>query len=171
MQNNSQHYPFGLDQLSEVELVVFDFDGVFTDNKVLVNQDGEESVFCSRFDGIGLAKLKQLNIPIWVLSTETNSVVSVRCNKLEIPVIQGSKNKLNDLKNLVSELAVDLKNVLYLGNDINDLDCLFCVGFPFVVPDSHPDVLKFEFAVCKTKGGDGAVREICDLVSAFVLGD
>jgi len=167
LSNRPKFCAFKLERLSNVELVVFDFDGVFTNNKVYVNEIGEESVQCSRLDGIGLAKLKQLNIPVWVLSTEINPVVSMRCKKLDLPVIQGSKNKIMDLKALINKLNVNFKNVLYLGNDINDLECLSYVGLPFLVSDAHPDVIKPKFAVTQNKGGDGAVREICDLISYF----
>ena len=81
------------EKLSKVKLAIFDFDGVFTNNKVLVSENGVESVICCRSDGIGLSRLNKLGIKSYVISSETNAVVKVRCKKLKIPVIQGVENK------------------------------------------------------------------------------
>ena len=83
--------------LQTVKLVIFDFDGVFTDNSVYISQDGIESVKCHRSDGLGISKLKSLKIPTYIISTESNIVVSVRAKKLKIPVFQNIKDWADEI--------------------------------------------------------------------------
>jgi YrbI family 3-deoxy-D-manno-octulosonate 8-phosphate phosphatase len=150
-------------------MVVFDFDGVFTDNSVLCDASGGEWVRCSRSDGLGLQKLSRLGIPAWVLSTEVHPVVSKRCSKLGIPCRQGLADKRSALEQLAAELKVELGAVVYVGNDINDLGCLRAVGIPVVVADAHPDVMTSARYRTLRAGGCGAVREVCDWIDASVL--
>lgn len=151
-----------------VRLVVFDFDGVFTDNTVWTDDAGNEWVRSWRGDGLGLEKLRQAGIPAWVLSTETHPVVSRRCEKLGIPCRQGLADKQASLETLASELGVSLGEVAYVGNDVNDAGCLRVAGIPIVVQDAHPDVLPLARYQTRTAGGFGAVREICEWLSASV---
>lgn len=152
------------DIVRKIRMVIFDFDGVFTDNRVLVLQDGTEGVFCYRSDGLGLTALKKEGLALLVLSTEVNPVVSSRCQKLSLPCIQACKNKLEVLKLEAAKLNISLKEIVYVGNDVNDRDCLKEVGLPVCVVDSHPDVLPLAQYVTKMPGGYGAVREICDFI-------
>jgi 3-deoxy-D-manno-octulosonate 8-phosphate phosphatase (KDO 8-P phosphatase) len=149
-----------------VKLVVFDFDGVFTDNTVYVSQDGVETVRCWRSDGLGLAKLKQAGIPTAVVSTETNPVVTARSKKLAMRCIQGCDDKLAAVRALADEYGLTLGDVAFVGNDINDLACLQAVGLPIVVHDAHPDVVSAAAYRTTAPGGRGAVREVCDAVVA-----
>lgn len=150
--------------IADIQLVIFDFDGVFTDNRVYVLEDGVEAVSCWRSDGLGLSKLKGLGLPIWVVSTEKNKVVSARCKKLQVDCIQGCDDKLAAVMKLVKQFDCSLNDVLYMGNDINDIDCLQAVGLPVVVQDAYPEVVKFAKFQTQRAGGFGAVREICDLI-------
>jgi YrbI family 3-deoxy-D-manno-octulosonate 8-phosphate phosphatase len=149
---------------SLVELVVFDFDGVFTDNAVWVREDGVELVRCSRADGLGIARLREFGISMLVLSTEENPVVTARCQKLGLPVEQGVADKGTRLRQLLSDRGVDPERVVYLGNDVNDAGCLRLVGLPVIVADAHPSVASLARIVLKTAGGHGAVRELCDAI-------
>lgn len=151
-----------------VRMVVFDFDGVFTDNTVWSDDGGGEWVRCWRGDGFGLQGLRDLAIPTWVLSTEVHPVVTRRCAKLGIPCRQGLANKSEALQELVSESGVALAATAYVGNDINDAGCLRLVGVPIVVHDAHVDVLPLAKYRTRTPGGFGAVREVCDWVKASV---
>jgi 3-deoxy-D-manno-octulosonate 8-phosphate phosphatase (KDO 8-P phosphatase) len=151
-----------------VRLVVFDFDGVFTDNTVWTDDAGNEWVRSWRGDGLGLAKLRQAGIPAWVLSTEIHPVVSRRCEKLGIPCRQGLTDKQAALEVLANEVGVSLDHVAYVGNDVNDAGCLGAVGVPIVVQDAHPDVLPLARYRTRAPGGFGAVREICDWLTASV---
>lgn len=154
------------DELARLELVVFDFDGVFTDNTVLVSEDGVESVRCWRGDGLGIAVLRELGVATFVLSTETNAVVATRCRKLGIDVRHGCADKRAELLALVGRLGVDVTRTCFVGNDINDAGCLEAVGLPVVVADAHPDVVPLARIKTTAPGGHGAVREVCDLVAA-----
>lgn len=147
-----------------VDLVVFDFDGVFTDNRVWVTEDGKEAVACHRGDGMGLALLKERGIVPVVLSSESNPVVAARCCKLGVECQQSLGDKGAALRNLVQQKGLDMARVVYVGNDVNDLDCMMTAGYAVAVADAHPTVLSEADLVLQTSGGYGAVRELCDLV-------
>jgi 3-deoxy-D-manno-octulosonate 8-phosphate phosphatase (KDO 8-P phosphatase) len=146
-----------------IRLIVFDFDGVFTDNMVLVFQDGTEAVQCFRSDGIGLQKLRHLGIESVILSTEANPVVSARARKLKIRCIQDCQDKRAALEDIAREKGITLMEIAFVGNDINDLSCLECVALPIVVQDAYQDVVPTALFQTSRSGGHGAVREICDL--------
>ena len=150
--------------MKQIRLVVFDFDGVFTDNRVMVSEDGRESVVCCRSDGLGLTRLREAGIEGLILSTEVNLVVKVRARKLGLPCLHGVKEKLDALRKEAARRKVPLKHVAYVGNDINDAACLRAVGLPVVVADAWPEVVPLARWVLKRRGGEGAVREFCDEV-------
>lgn len=150
--------------LANVKLLVLDFDGVLTDNRVLVDEQGIEAVWCSRSDGWGIARAKEAGIEVMVLSSEVNPVVAARCKKLDIACVQGVGEKRTVLEVLVSERGLSLDEVAYVGNDVNDLSCLQIVGLPLTVADAHPGVLKEARWVLSKPGGHGAVRELCDML-------
>lgn len=151
------------DRIRRVRFLVFDFDGVFTDNRVYVSEAGTESVACWRGDGLGLAKLRKRSVPMYVISTEVNPVVGARCRKLQLDYVQGCDDKLQTLVQLLSERGLGLEQAAFMGNDINDLDCLRSVGLALAVRDAHPDILGDVDYVTRAEGGRGAVREVCDL--------
>ena len=149
---------------ARVELVVLDFDGVLTDDRVWTDEDGRESVAALRADGIGIARLKQRGMPMLVLSAETNPVVAARCRKLGIEAIQGISDKGPFLAQLLMERGILGDQVVYLGNDVNDLPCFPLVAWAAAVADAHPDVLmKADYRLSRS-GGHGAVRELCDML-------
>jgi YrbI family 3-deoxy-D-manno-octulosonate 8-phosphate phosphatase len=147
-----------------IDLVVFDFDGVFTDNRVLVSSDGRESVICDRGDGHGISRLRQLGIPLIVMSTERDPVVAGRCRKLGLECLQGVDDKLAALRRLLHDRGAALSNTIYVGNDVNDLSCLKAVGCAVVPEDAHADVRSHAHVVLRRSGGRGAVRELCDAI-------
>jgi YrbI family 3-deoxy-D-manno-octulosonate 8-phosphate phosphatase len=151
------------DLIRKIRLIAFDFDGVFTDNMVYVFENGSEAVRCFRSDGMGLKKLKELGIVTAIISTESNPVVSARAQKLKIQCFQNCEDKRKTLECLAEEIGISLAEIAFVGNDINDRACLTCVGFPIVVQDAHPDVVPLAAYCTKTRGGFGAVREVCDL--------
>lgn len=146
-----------------VRVIVFDFDGVFTDNAVYVFEDGREAVRCWRGDGIGLRAVERIGILPLILSTETNPVVRARAEKLRVRCIQGVEDKLQVLQSIAAELQFEMKQIAYVGNDINDEECLRAAGLPIVVQDAHPSVVPLGRYQTQTRGGYGAVREVCDL--------
>lgn len=144
-----------------LRFVVFDFDGVFTDNRVIVLQDGTEGVRCSRSDGRGLARLRSLGIEMMILSTETNPVVKKRVEKLGLPCISGVDDKIDTFKNEMTRRSVAHAETAFAGNDINDIECLVYAGVGVVAADAWPEAADH---VLTRKGGNGAVREFCDRV-------
>jgi len=157
--------PAGLhSELACVELLLFDFDGVMTDNRVLVMQDGTEGVFCHRGDGLGIGQLREMGVAMAVLSTEMNPVVSARCKKLEIECIQGCADKRAKLQELARERSLDPAQIAFVGNDVNDLACMAWVGIPIAVADALPEVKRAARLVTSHPGGLGAVREITEWV-------
>ncbi len=153
-------------RISTVRLIAFDFDGVFTDNFVYTFQDGREAVRSWRGDGLGLEKLNRVGLAVIILSTESNPVVTARADKLKVRCVQGLSDKRAALERLAAESGLGLDQVAFVGNDINDLPCLTAVGLPMVVADAHPDVLPYAAYRTLAPGGQGAVREICDLFEA-----
>jgi YrbI family 3-deoxy-D-manno-octulosonate 8-phosphate phosphatase len=148
-----------------IELLVLDFDGVLTDNRVWTLDDGREAVACDRADGLGLSRLRQRGIPVVVLSTEINPVASARCRKLGIECLQGlGDNKLSALNNLLEARAIDPQHVIYVGNDVNDVECMKAMGTGVAVADAHPDVRAVAYLVLSREGGRAAVRELCDIL-------
>lgn len=155
--------------IPQIKFIAFDFDGVFTDNFVYVAENGMEMIRCSRQEGLGLKKLKKLGIKTAIISSEKNPVVSVRSRKLKIDCYQDCVDKKKVLNDLLEKHGLNLKQAAFVGNDINDLECLKAVAFPIVVNDSHPDVIPFAKFRTKNVGGNGAVREICDLFEHVLL--
>lgn len=149
-----------------VRLVVFDFDGVFTDNRVWVDENGVEMVAASRADGMGISLLRKAGVEMVVLSTEANPVVSRRCEKMKIPVRQGLSDKATILRQLLDDARVPSEQVVYLGNDVNDMDCFPLVGCAITPADAHPAAIQAADLVLQTPGGMGAVRELCDMILA-----
>ena len=147
-----------------ISAVVFDFDGVFTDNRVLTLQDGTEAVFCSRSDGMGVEMLREAGIPMVVISKECNPVTTARCTKLGLDVVQGVDDKVPAMTAWLAERNLDLTDTIYVGNDVNDLPCMRLVGCAVAVADSHPSVLAEADVVLPEPGGNGAVRFLADAI-------
>ena len=149
----------------KVSCLIMDFDGVLTDDKVYTDQDGRESVRCSRSDGFGIDLLKEkTNTQPMILSRETNPVVTARARKLDIEVFQSVFNKDQAIQSMVTERNLDLREIIYIGNDLNDLVVLPLVGY-FVCPsDAHPQVLRQADLVLEHQGGKGAIRELIELI-------
>lgn len=154
----------------EIGALVLDFDGVFTDNKVIVFQDGREAVVCDRSDGWGIGRLKKSGLPMLVLSTEPNPVVTARAAKLDLPCMQGIQDKWSALETWLAERSIDPASVVYVGNDDNDLPCMTRVGCAVATADAYPKVMAVADIVLEHRGGDGAIREICELILEMQAG-
>jgi len=148
--------------IKDINLIVYDFDGVMTDNRVIVFQDGTEAVIANRADGLGVDRFRNLGIPQMILSTETNPVVKARAAKLHLEVIASCKDKKLALENYCTQNGYDLTRVLYVGNDLNDLEVMKIVGFPVAPADAHPKIKKVAKLITEVKGGDGVVKELSD---------
>jgi YrbI family 3-deoxy-D-manno-octulosonate 8-phosphate phosphatase len=149
---------------SDIDLVILDFDGVLTDNRVYVMEDGREAVACHRGDGWGIGILGQAGIEVMILSTESNPVVSARATKLGIECLQGCDDKASAMSGIINRKKVNPSRVMYVGNDTNDASAMALVGHPAAPADAHPSILRIAKTVTKAKGGYGVVREIADLL-------
>ena len=147
-----------------VRAIIFDFDGVFTDNRVFVLEDGREAVVCSRGDGMAIGFLRQRNIPMLTLSKERNPVVAARCRKLGIECLHGIDHKLPRLQEWLETQGVPLASAVYVGNDVNDIECLSAVGCGVAVGDAYPEAKAAAKIVLSAFGGLGAIRELSDLI-------
>ena len=145
-------------------MIVYDFDGVMTNNKVYIDQNGNEMVLVSRADGLGISEIKKIGIEQIIISTEKNVVVSARARKLDIPCAQGIDNKKDYLIEYCKKNNIDIVQVAFVGNDINDKDVMTISGITFSPSDAHPSIKSISDYVLKSKGGDGVVREILDYI-------
>jgi YrbI family 3-deoxy-D-manno-octulosonate 8-phosphate phosphatase len=145
--------------------LIMDFDGVLTDNRVLVDQDGREAVFCSRGDGMGLELLRrQTDVATLILSKERNPVVMRRAEKLKIPCLHAVDDKPAALTAWLAERGISPSEAIYIGNDVNDVEVMQLVGFAVCPADSHASAMAVAHLVLQSDGGQGAVRELCDLI-------
>ena len=154
--------------MEDIHTVVFDFDGVFTNNKVWVDQDGRDIVRCDRGDGLAFDLVrvfqsrKRLAAEFFILSKETNPVVLCRAKKLKLDCYHGVSNKLSFMvthfNNRFPDNASPFCGLVYLGNDLNDLPIIRRAGYSVVPNDAHPLVKKYASAIFPQNGGDGFVR-------------
>ena len=150
------------------KLIVFDFDGVLTDNRVLVFEDGREAVWCSRSDGLGFDLFRRHSLRVLILSTEKHPVVAARAAKLKVPCLQGVDDKQNALLAFCLQERIDPQDVLYIGNDINDLRAMSVVGHRACPSDAHPGVKAVCEIVLQSRGGHGVAREVAETILKLV---
>ena len=149
----------------ELTLIIYDFDGVMTNNRVYIDQNGNETVQVNRADGLGVAEIKKLGIKQIIISTEENPVVYTRANKLDIPCLQAIDNKKEALFDYCKNNDINLKQVAYVGNDINDKEVMKIVGVVYCPADAHGSIKNISDYILKTKGGDGVIRELLDILT------
>ncbi len=146
-------------------LLVMDFDGVLTDNRVWVNENGVEMVAANRSDSMGVRLLRQTTgMEVVVISTEVNPVVSARCKKMNVPVIQGVEDKPAVLQKYLAERGIAANDAIFVGNDVNDTPCFPIVGCAVAPVDAQPEALRQADIVLSQRAGHGAVRELCDIL-------
>lgn len=153
-------------RLVAAKAIAMDFDGVHTDNRLQLSQDGSESVLVSRDDGMGVRILTQLGLKLVIISMETNPVVQVRAKKLSLECKDGVEDKREALVEWASQNKLTLHEIIFVGNDINDLAVLSACSLGVAVRDSHPSVLKVADLRLRKLGGHGAVRELADLIQS-----
>ncbi len=149
---------------AKIDGIVFDFDGVFTDDHVSVDESGTESVRCSRRDGMGIELLRNAGVAMTVISKERNPVVARRCEKMRLDYQQGEDQKITALHAWIDSRGFSPENVIYVGNDVNDLECMAAVGCSIAPSDAHPHALEAASFVLECAGGKGAVRELADII-------
>jgi len=150
--------------ITALKAVIMDFDGVHTDNRVIINQDGTEAVICDRGDGFGIEMLRKQNMRLLILSKEQNIVVAKRAEKLKIEVIHGVDDKVSILESWLKENKLTWSEIAYIGNDLNDIGCIEKSGMGFCPSDSHPKVKEMSDVILSRDGGKGAIREMSDIL-------
>ena len=154
-----------------LDAVLLDFDGVLTDNRVYVSEDGRESVACSRSDGLAMEALRSAGIPVRIISSEKNPVVRVRGEKLGIPVLQAVGDKKTACAELARAEGWSLERILFVGNDLNDHAVMSACGYSACPSDSHPGILALATYPLKTRGGYGVLQELAeDVLGVDLLG-
>ncbi len=153
---------------NNIRLIVSDFDGVMTDNRVLVDDTGREAVYVSRADGQAVHMLRSMGIDLVIISTETNGVVGRRAEKLKVKCIQSVSDKAECLKQYCRERNVSLQHVAYIGNDINDLEAMRLAGIKIIPGDAYEEVKDIADYVTETKGGYGVVREVAEVIKKAI---
>jgi 3-deoxy-D-manno-octulosonate 8-phosphate phosphatase (KDO 8-P phosphatase) len=146
------------------KIILTDFDGCLTDDRVWLNQDGEEFIAANRKDGLAINRLKKLGITVVITSTETNKVVSARAQKLGIEALQGLTDKVASIDNYLSKSNYSWKDCWYIGNDVNDLGAIKKAKFSLCPSDAVKSVRKVVDQKLKTKGGYGILEELVTLL-------
>jgi 3-deoxy-D-manno-octulosonate 8-phosphate phosphatase (KDO 8-P phosphatase) len=154
------------EKLRAVRLFALDFDGVFTDNRVWVDDTGREMVVCDRGDSLGLKMIRELrpDIKVVVISKETSGVVKARCDKLRIQALTGINDKAEALKEIIAQEGVPEEQTAFIGNDLNDLACIRMAGVGIAVADAVEEARKAADYVTRQQGGQGAIREVTDII-------
>ena len=155
----------GLPDKEKIDLIVYDFDGVMTDNRVIVDENGKESAVVSRGDGYGVGMIRRLGIPQMILSTEVNPIVAHRAGKLKLPVVHNVPEKAVSLKEYCQTNGYELSGVLYIGNDLNDLKAMRLAGYRGAPADAEEEILAIADWVSTKKGGYGVIRELARILS------
>jgi YrbI family 3-deoxy-D-manno-octulosonate 8-phosphate phosphatase len=153
-----------------IELIVYDFDGVMTDNTALLSEDGKESAVVNRGDGLGVKMIKDaLGIKQVIISSEANPIVAFRGNKLGVDVLYNVKDKKAAMEKYCADNEISLKNALYIGNDINDYDAMQASGFRACPSDAEEEIIAISGMIFNAKGGRGVVRELYRALSKISI--
>ena len=149
-----------------IKMIITDFDGVITDGRVWTDENGKETVAATRADSMRVRQLRERGIEVMILSSEVNPVVKARAEKMGVEAIHGLglNEKGQALQKFLSEKNLDPSQIIYVGNDFNDLPCFEIAGWAVAVGDAYPDVIRAADYVLSRPGGYGAIRELSDLV-------
>lgn len=147
-------------KVENIQCIFYDFDGVMTDNRVSVDQNGTESVFVNRSDGYGVAKIRELGISQVIVSTEKNPVVARRAEKLELEIMYGVADKESAVREYCKKHGYSLDHVVFMGNDLNDLPAMKIVGYRVAPADAEKEILEIADWVSEKGGGYGAIRDL-----------
>ena len=151
--------------MKDIKILVLDVDGTLTDGKIYVDDKDNSFKAFNVKDGFALVNWLKLGGEVAILTGKKSNIVEKRAKELGIKyIIQGSKNKKQDLKNLLKELNITFENVAYMGDDLNDLGVMKSVGFSACPKDSVQEVLEITNFISSKNGGDGSVREFLEYI-------
>lgn len=154
-----------LAKAKKIKLLVCDVDGVFSDGRIYLGNDGEELKAFHTKDGYGVKALIHSGVEVAIITGRRSNIVMNRMKSLNIQyVVQGQEDKLPALKELMALLNIEPENVAYIGDDMPDAQCMEYINLGISVADAHPSAIQTSDYTTFTKGGFGAVRETCDLI-------
>ncbi len=153
-------------KIPKPKILFTDFDGCLTDDRVWLNQEGEEFVAANRKDGLAVKRLKNLGIRVVITSTETNKVVLARGNKMGVEVLQGLSDKAESIEQYLDQKNLSWNDVWYIGNDVNDFGAIRKAKFSICPRDAIKAVKKEVDLKLKTKGGYGVLSELATLLES-----
>jgi 3-deoxy-D-manno-octulosonate 8-phosphate phosphatase (KDO 8-P phosphatase) len=154
-----------LEKARNIKLLVLDVDGVLSDGKLYFSAKGDEIKAFSTLDGQGIKLLQNNGIKVALITGRKSDIVTQRAQELGIEtLVQGCEQKLEALEKILTTLELNLQEVAYIGDDLPDLACIRRVGFGVTVPNANPVILQHALCCTERLGGQGAVREICDLI-------
>lgn len=148
--------------IKNIDAIFIDFDGVLTNNKVYVDENGKESVRCSRADGLGFNVINKIKKPIYIISSENNNVVLARGKKIKVKTFNKVSNKGKFIMKIMSKFKFKREKCMFIGNDLNDLEAMKICGYRVCPKDSHLKIKRISNIVLSTKGGDGILRELIE---------
>lgn len=152
--------------IKKIKVIFSDFDWVWTDNKVYLDANWNENLLFSKEDSLGLNLFREkTNIPIIIVSKERNDIVKKRCEKLQLRLEKNMDNKLMFIEEYIKKNKITWQNVCYIGNDVNDLDCMKKAWVSFCPNDGNKDVQEISTYILKSAWWNGAIREMLDLIS------
>ncbi len=151
---------------SDIKLFVSDFDGIFTDGKLTVFSDGRTAKQIDYKDIMAIANLIKKGIKFAVISGESSAAIDILKEKFsQIEIFQNERKKFKVLKNLMDKYNISKENTLYIGDDINDIECLEYVKYALTVPNAHESIKRIKnIIITQNSGGNGAIREITDCI-------
>lgn len=152
-------------KMKQIKLFICDIDGVFSDGRIYLGNDGEELKAFHTKDGYGIKALGASGVDVAVITGRQSNIVQTRMTSLNVKhIVQGQENKLPALKEIVNKLKLSLEQVAYIGDDMPDFECMSHVGLSIAVNDAHPSILAMADFKTSIRGGFGAVRECCDTI-------
>ncbi len=151
------------EKIKNVKYFAYDFDGVMTDNRVLVDQDGKEAVFVNRSDGYAIARFKEMGLKQVIISTEKNPVVEARAKKLGIEVFYGVDDKGRAIRDFCDREAISTDEVFYIGNDLNDEPAFQLAGIKGAPKDAEREILEIADWISDKCGGEGVIRDLYEI--------
>ncbi len=154
-----------MNKAKNIKLFVCDIDGVFSDGRIYLGNDGEELKAFHTKDGYGVKALGASGVDVAVITGRQSNIVQTRMSALNVKhIVQGEENKLPALKHILQQLSLTPEQVAYIGDDMPDYQCMAFVGFSIAVNDAHPSIKALADYTTTIKGGFGAVREVCDII-------
>ncbi|MED7819574.1 MULTISPECIES: KdsC family phosphatase [unclassified Francisella] len=160
-----------VNKLEDIKLLVLDVDGVLTDGKIIISNDGNEYKNFNVKDGLGIVLLQKLGLKIAVITGKSSRIVEDRLISLGLDpedIFQGQKNKLKAYELLKEKYNLKNENIAYIGDDLPDINLMNKVGISAAPADSLDIVKDYADYVCHKKGGDGAVREFCEYLIKYL---